>query len=102
MKKINLSLLMGMLVFISCRKEQSSPAPGTSVNSQDESPSVAWLVKPLAKWRLNEKSGTVAYDGIGGFNGTYMGGVTPGGGTPFLDGSPTAGFDGNSGFVMLP
>jgi hypothetical protein len=33
---------------------------------------------PLACWRLNETSGTVAYDATGAFNGTYASGATQG------------------------
>ena len=33
---------------------------------------------PLAYWRLNETSGTVAYDAAGAFNGTYASGATQG------------------------
>jgi hypothetical protein len=33
---------------------------------------------PLACWRLNETSGTVANDATGAFNGTYASGATPG------------------------
>jgi hypothetical protein len=101
MKK-NLILLIGMIAFVSCKKEQSSPMLTANESSQDESSLVALTIKPLAKWKLNEKSGTVAFDAIGGFNGRYKAGVIPGGGTPFLDGSPTARFDGKSGFVSLP
>src|SRR5262245_32160653 len=57
---------------------------------------------PIARWKLDETEGTVAIDAIGGFDGMYQDGATPGEGTPFLDGSPTARFDGISGFVLLP
>ena len=33
---------------------------------------------PTAYWRLNETSGTTAYDYIGGYTGTIAGGVTLG------------------------
>ncbi|KAJ1500274.1 hypothetical protein HMI54_010953, partial [Coelomomyces lativittatus] len=99
-----LSLLIGITVFVSCKKEDASPINTALQEYQDESflVSAKLNIKPLARWDLNEISGIVAFDVVGGFNGAYRDGVTPGGGSPFLDGSPTAKFDGNSGFVQLP
>jgi len=61
---------------------------------------------PLAYWPLNETSGTVAYDMAGGYNGTYIGGVTLAqpGVTNSSFGSPSysASFDGASGYVDIP
>jgi len=61
---------------------------------------------PLAYWPLNETSGSVAYDLAGGYNGTYIGGVTLGeaGATNAFFGSPSysVGFDGSSGYVDIP
>jgi len=62
---------------------------------------------PVAYWPLNETTGTVAYDLVGGNDGTYTGGVTLGqpgianGGFGF-PGSYAAWFDGNSGRVEIP
>ena len=60
---------------------------------------------PLAYWPLNETSGSVAFDPVGGYNGAYVGGVTlaqsgvplPGFGSPSY--SPL--FDGTSGYVDI-
>ena len=63
-------------------------------------------VHPLAYWPLAETNGAVAYDLVGGHNGTYVGGVTLG-----QPGVPSAGFivpnyaalfDGSSGYVDIP
>lgn len=61
---------------------------------------------PLGYWPLAETNGSVAFDPVGGHNGTYVGGVTlarPG--VPFAGfGSPSyaALFDGTSGYVDIP
>lgn len=61
---------------------------------------------PLAYWHLAETNGATAFDLVGGHNGTYVGGVTPG-----QPGAPLAGFitpnyaplfDGISGYVDIP
>ncbi len=61
---------------------------------------------PLAYWPLNETNGSVAYDLVGGHNGTYAGGVALA-----QPGAPLAGFgspdysvlfDGTSGYVDIP
>jgi hypothetical protein len=62
--------------------------------------------RPLAYWPLNETNGSIAYDLVGGQNGTYVGGVTlaqPGASFPNL-GTPSyaALFDGTSGCVDIP
>jgi hypothetical protein len=61
---------------------------------------------PMAYWPLNENSGTVAYDTIGGYNGVYNGNVTLGqpGVTDSGFGSPSysALFDGSSAYVDIP
>ncbi|HXD00946.1 MAG TPA: LamG-like jellyroll fold domain-containing protein [Verrucomicrobiae bacterium] len=63
-------------------------------------------LSPLAYWPLNETSGSVAYDLAGGYNGTYIGGVSIGqpGVTNSGFGSPTysANFDGATGYVDIP
>jgi beta-galactosidase len=61
---------------------------------------------PLAYWPLSETSGSVAYDMIGGHNGTYVGGVTldqPGMSVPGLV-MPHSSvlLDGTSGYVDIP
>lgn len=60
---------------------------------------------PLAYWPLDESSGTIAYDVIGGHNGTYEGEYALGQTGPpnsFFGGSTAAGFDGFSGYVDIP
>ena len=61
---------------------------------------------PSAYWRLNETSGTNAFDYIGGNTGTIVGGVTldqPGAVYPGLESSNTSfTFDGASGVVDTP
>jgi len=61
---------------------------------------------PLAYWPLTELSGTNAFDEVGGYNGSYQGGVTlgqPGIPTPSF-GTPSYSslFDGVSGYVDIP
>ena len=61
---------------------------------------------PWAYWRLNEPSGTVAFDCSGyGRDATYQGGVTLGSGGQGV-GFPSAAtapvFDGSTGYVLLP
>jgi hypothetical protein len=61
---------------------------------------------PVGFWPLNETSGTTAYDVIGGINGTYETGSTPGAaaGPPnaIFGGNTAANFDGNTGHVDIP
>jgi hypothetical protein len=61
---------------------------------------------PMAYWPLDETNGTVAYDLIGGHNGTYVGGYTlsrPGPTNAFFGpSSQAAGFDGTSAYVDIP
>jgi hypothetical protein len=61
---------------------------------------------PLAYWPLNETNGSIAYDIIGGHNGTYIGGATLAQtGVPLAGfGSPSYAvlFDGLSGYVDIP
>ena len=61
---------------------------------------------PLAYWPLEETNGLIAYDMVGGYNGTYVGGVALG-----QPGVPTVGFlypryaalfDGTSDYVSIP
>jgi hypothetical protein len=63
-------------------------------------------LNPLAYWPLNESSGTIAYDTIGGYNGTYNGSVTQGQpGVPFSgfgSSSDSVLFDGVSAYVDIP
>lgn len=60
----------------------------------------------LAYWPLNESSGNVAYDMIGGNNGTYNGGFSLGNPGPanafFGSASYAAGFDGSTAYVDIP
>src|SRR6202453_1311278 len=61
---------------------------------------------PLAFWPLNEPDGTTAYDMVGGYNGTYVGGVTlaqPGVTNAAL-GAPSYSvlFDGATAYVDIP
>jgi hypothetical protein len=61
---------------------------------------------PLAYWPLDETGGTIAYDEAGGYNGSYLGGVSLAqpGVTNAEFGSPSysALFDGVSGYVDIP
>ncbi|HUR46790.1 MAG TPA: LamG-like jellyroll fold domain-containing protein, partial [Candidatus Saccharimonadales bacterium] len=64
---------------------------------------------PMAFWRFNEESGTIAYDYVGGHNGTYMNTATTGTEAPkppllpgFEAGNRAAQFDGVAGFVQGP
>ncbi|MGA2749309.1 MAG: LamG-like jellyroll fold domain-containing protein [Verrucomicrobiota bacterium] len=63
-------------------------------------------LNPLAYWPLNEISGTVAYDMVGGYNGTYVGNVAlmQPGVTNSSFGSPSYGvnFDGTTAYVDIP
>lgn len=62
-------------------------------------------LNPLALWPLNESSGSIAYDVIGGNNGSYIGGVTLGAAGPtngFFNSSSAVGFDGVSAYVDIP
>lgn len=68
-------------------------------------------LNPVAYWRLNETSGTTAFDVAGGNDGVYTGGVTPGSteapktaaGLPgFPDSNRSAEFDGFSGYILGP
>jgi predicted alpha-1,2-mannosidase len=60
---------------------------------------------PLAYWPLNETTGSVAWDVVGGHNGTYVGGVTLGQSGLSMpgisSGNSTALFDGTSGYVDI-
>jgi hypothetical protein len=61
---------------------------------------------PLAYWPLNETTGTIAYDLVGGYNGNYLGGATLAqAGVPMLGfGSPSYAvlFDGATAYVDIP
>ena len=61
---------------------------------------------PLAYWPLAETNGPVAYDVVGGYNGTYVGGVTlaqPGvTNVGFVPAGTAALLDGTSGYVKVP
>ncbi len=63
-------------------------------------------LSPMAFWPLNETSGTTAYDIVGGYNGTYVGGCTlsQAGPTNSIFGSSSRSvlFDGSSGYVDIP
>jgi hypothetical protein len=60
---------------------------------------------PIGFWPLNESSGTIAYDLIGGHNGTYTNNYLLGQAGPpngFFGGATAAVFDGTSGHVDIP
>jgi hypothetical protein len=63
-------------------------------------------LNPMAYWPLNETSGTIAHDIIGGYNRTYVGGFTLGqagpGSSIFGSASRSVQFDGSSGYVDIP
>ncbi len=78
-----------------------TPAPG----SYEER---AVSFKPLAYWRLNESSGTTAFDYMGGYDGTASGAVTPASPSASSPQYPGLGagntgynFDGASGTVQI-
>jgi uncharacterized protein YjdB len=56
---------------------------------------------PVGFWPLNETGGTIAYDVVGGNNGTYNGGYSLGNTGP-ANSTYAAGFDGNSAYVDIP
>jgi len=60
---------------------------------------------PIGYWPLNESSGTIAYDLIGGHNGTYTNTYALGQAGPpnsFFGGATSTVFDGTSGHVDIP
>ena len=60
---------------------------------------------PIGYWPLNESSGTIAYDLIGGHNGTYTNAYVLGQAgppNPFFGGATSTAFDGASGHVYIP
>ena len=61
-------------------------------------------LNPIGFWPLNEPSGTIAYDVIGGNNGTYTGTFALGqpGPNSFFAGATSTAFDGTSGHVDIP
>jgi hypothetical protein len=62
-------------------------------------------LNPIGFWPLNESSGTIAYDVIGGNNGTYTGTYAVGQAGPpssFFGGATSTVFDGTSGHVDIP
>ncbi len=89
--------------------QPNSPVASASFTSAGSlNPYAAALVTdgPLAYWPLNETNGSIAYDLVGGYNGSYIGGFALGqSGVPLLGfGSPSysALFDGVSGYVDIP
>jgi hypothetical protein len=57
---------------------------------------------PVGYWRLNELSGTTAFDSSGkGFNGTYIGGVTLGQPSAFPPLGTAVAFDGSTGYINV-
>lgn len=63
-------------------------------------------LNPMAYWPLNETSGTTAYDVVGGYNGTYVGGCSLAQSGPtnsfFGSSSRSVLFNGSSGYVDIP
>ncbi len=63
-------------------------------------------LNPVAYWPLNETTGTNAYDVIGGYNGTYIGGYSLSQAGPtnsfFGAASHSAGFNGTSAYIDIP
>ena len=53
-------------------------------------------------WPLNESTGSTATDVIGGYNGTYTGGVTLHDAASGVTGDNAPLFDGSTGYVLLP
>jgi hypothetical protein len=56
---------------------------------------------PLAYWRLNETSGTVAHDELGNYPGTFQGNCTLGVAGALSDGEPAVAFDGSSCSIVV-
>jgi hypothetical protein len=87
---------------------ESSVASANFTSSALLSPYAAAVVAagPLAYWPLNETNGSIAYDFVGGHNGTYSGDVMLGQpGVPMLGfGFPSYSvlFDGASAYVDIP
>jgi fibronectin type 3 domain-containing protein len=92
----------------------SSEVSGTPVSPPNGSYEAVVLTNhPVAYWPLNETNGTVAFDLVGGHNGTYVGNVSVGQpGISFTSGAPAVVtfstpsyspiFDGVSGYVDVP
>ncbi len=58
---------------------------------------------PIGYWRLNETSGTTAFDSSGNArDATYVGGVSLGASGALASGDDAAQFDGSTGYVQLP
>ena len=69
------------------------PAPTTAYQS------LIVAASPLYYWQLNETNGDIAYDSIGGLNGTYGGGTTLG--EPGVSDPPFYGFPSNNFAVAM-
>ncbi|HEV2329854.1 MAG TPA: LamG-like jellyroll fold domain-containing protein [Verrucomicrobiae bacterium] len=84
----------------------SSSALNLTIVSPNQYQQSLLSLNPMAYWPLNETSGTTAYDIVGGYNGTYVGGCTlaQGGPTNSIFGSVSRSvlFDGSSGYVDIP
>lgn len=83
---------------------QTSSSLVLAVASPSTYEQVLLELNPLALWPLNESSGTIAYDVIGGNNGTYTGSFSqgqPGPANAFFDGATAVQFVG-AGYVDIP
>jgi hypothetical protein len=80
----------------------TSPPASTNVQTtvSDPYPSAVLADKPIAYWRLDDTSGTVAHDLVGLNNGAISGGVTLNQPGALADDSAMT-FDGSSGFINL-
>jgi hypothetical protein len=89
---------------------QYGTAPSSALNltviSANQYQQSLLSLNPMVYWPLNESSGTTAYDVVGGYNGTYVGGCTlaQAGPTSSIFGSVSRSvlFDGTSGYVDIP
>ncbi|MGH7939777.1 MAG: LamG-like jellyroll fold domain-containing protein, partial [Limisphaerales bacterium] len=83
-----------------------SSALNLAIISPDQYQQSLLSLDPMAYWPLNESSGTTAYDIVGGYNGTYVGGCTLGQAGPtnsfFGLSNGSVLFDGSSGYVDIP
>ncbi len=74
-----------------------------SLQPGESYPATIMADSPVAFWRLGEATGNVALDYVGGFNGTYLDGITLGRPGALKDDPSTAvGFNGVDGKVEVP
>jgi hypothetical protein len=77
----------------------SSPALFTVLPVPSGYPGAVVASSPIAYWRLDETSGTVAHDLVGGYNGTYVSATLGVPGYSVLDSDTAASFNGLNSYV---